>query len=241
MDIIFEIQDGARLEVVQSWLDAGGDVNAAITDSDGFRDAELFETDTLLRVAIKYSRTDLIRYLLSRGAAANDVDQMGLTVLHTVSFLRPASAPEIVSLLLAAGANVNARDLEGLTPLSRFLYYGKFSPEVAALLLRAGALVGDWAEDYMREREAGEPALASDEDWNAIKVMVAGVSAAGSWKAYCRLDHKKLFVLRALVARGRATTTSRTAPSVKWLLGAGSLALPDEIAWKILSFWRATE
>ena len=166
---------------------------------------------------------------------------MGLTVLHIVSFHGPASAPEIVSLLLAAGANVHARDLEGCTPLSRFLYYGKFSPEVAALLLRAGALVGDWAEDYMREREAGEPALASDEDWNAIKVMLAGVSAAGSWKAYCRLDHKKLFVLRALVARGRATTTSRTAPSVKWLLGAGSLALPDEIAWKILSFWRATE
>ena len=98
----------------------------------------------------------------------------------------------------------------------------------------------------MRGREAqealiGETALASDEDWNAIKVMVAGVSAAGSWKAYCRLDHKMLFVLRALVASGRATTTSRTAPSVKWLLGAGSLALPDEIAWKILSFWRATE
>ena len=109
------------------------------------------------------------------------------------------------------------------------------APAAATLVV-----VGE-VEDQMRWREAGEPALASDEDWNAIKVMVAGVSAAGSWKAYCRLDHKMLFVLRALVARGRATTTSRTAPSVKWLLGAGSLALPDEIAWKILSFWRATE
>ena len=150
-----------------------------------------------------------------------------------MSFHRLASAPEIVSLLLAAGANVNARDLEGYTPLGRYLYYGNCSPEVAALLLRAGALVDDccgkeiWrgkdladnpasAEDQMRWREAGEPALASDEDWNAIKVMVAGVSAAGSWKAYCRLDHKKLFVLRALVAHGRATTTSRTAPSAPY-------------------------
>ena len=45
----------------------------------------------------------------------------------------------------------------------------------------------------------------------------------------------------ACVDFNQLSTTSRTAPSVKWLLGAGSLALPDEIAWKILSFWRATE
>ena len=55
-----------------------------------------------------------------------------------------------------------------------------------------------------------------------------------------RVAIKKLLVLRALVTEGRAETTSRTAPSVKWLLGAGSLALPDELTWEILKFWRAT-
>jgi uncharacterized protein len=42
---------------------------------------------------------------------------------------------EVVRLLLAAGANVNARDRLGLTPLA----FGSDSPEIALLLLNAGA------------------------------------------------------------------------------------------------------
>ena len=55
-----------------------------------------------------------------------------------------------------------------------------------------------------------------------------------------RVAIKKLLVLRALVTRGRAETTSRTAPSIKLLLGAGSLALPNELIREILGYWRAT-
>ena len=55
-----------------------------------------------------------------------------------------------------------------------------------------------------------------------------------------RVAIKKLLVLRALVTGGRAETTSRTAPSIKWLLGAGSLALPNELIREILGYWRAT-
>ena len=55
-----------------------------------------------------------------------------------------------------------------------------------------------------------------------------------------RVAIKKLLVLRALVTSGRAETTSRTAPSIKWLLGAGSLALPNELIREILGYWRAT-
>ena len=59
---------------------------------------------------------------------------------------------------------------------------------------------------------------------------------------YARSQRNELFVLRALVARGRAKATSRTAPWLKWLLGAGSLAaLPDELARQVLGFWRPTE
>ena len=58
---------------------------------------------------------------------------------------------------------------------------------------------------------------------------------------YARAQRNELFVLRALVARGRAKATSRTAPWLKWLLGAGSLALPDELARQVLGFWRPTE
>ena len=58
---------------------------------------------------------------------------------------------------------------------------------------------------------------------------------------YARSQRNELFVLRALVARGRAKATSRTAPWLKWLLGAGSLALPDELARQVFGFWRPTE
>ena len=58
---------------------------------------------------------------------------------------------------------------------------------------------------------------------------------------YARAQQNELFVLRALVARGRAKATSRTAPWLKWLLGAGSLALPDELVRQVLGFWRPTE
>ena len=58
---------------------------------------------------------------------------------------------------------------------------------------------------------------------------------------YARTQRNELFILRALVARGRAKATSRTAPWLKWLLGAGSLALPDELARQVLGFWRPTE
>ena len=56
-----------------------------------------------------------------------------------------------------------------------------------------------------------------------------------------RAQQNELFVLRTLVARGRAKATSRTALWLKWLLGAGSLALPDELVRQVLGFWRPTE
>jgi len=56
-----------------------------------------------------------------------------------------------------------------------------------------------------------------------------------------RAQQNELFVLRALVARSRAKATSRTALWLKWLLGAGSLALPDELVRQVLGFWRPTE
>ena len=59
------------MEVVQSWLDAGGDVNAVVTDmSSMWHGGVCRGAETLLRVAVKYSWIEGIRYLLSRGAAA---------------------------------------------------------------------------------------------------------------------------------------------------------------------------
>jgi len=44
---------------------------------------------------------------------------------------------------------------------------------------------------------------------------------------------KDVMVLRALAVKGRATTTC---PALQFLIDA-----PDEVAWKVLSFWRVDE
>ena len=169
LDLSGDLVDAAEsgnLEIVQRWLDGGGDVNGR--DRWGY---------TLLMHAAQYGRTDLVRYLLSRGAAANETSRDGNTALHwacdettfyatssslpllgpwvDVPIRAPGSGPDIVKMLLDAGVSVHARNDNNSTPLSRFLYNGR-SPKIALMLLRAGAmldLIDRSAEDSIRERE----------------------------------------------------------------------------------------
>ena len=73
------------------------------------------------------------------------------------------------------------------------------------------------------------------------KDMIIGVRAEGSWKQYCRRDHKKILRLRSLVARGRATP-KKWSPrghdrrAIEFIVKIGD----NGIAWKILSFWKET-
>ena len=71
------------------------------------------------------------------------------------------------------------------------------------------------------------------EDFAAVKNLVTGVRAAGSYKLYCRIEHKTILRLRSLVVRKRATT--------KNALLARIVRLPNGPCWKVLSYWRATE
>ena len=169
LDLSRDLVDAAEsgnLEIVERFLDGGGDVNGR--DRWGY---------TLLMHAAQYGRTDLVRYLLSRGAAANECSMDGNTALHwacdettfyatssslpllgpwvDVPIRAPGSGPDIVKMLLDAGVSVHARNDNNSTPLSRFLYNGR-SPKIALMLLRAGAmldLIDRSAEDVMRERE----------------------------------------------------------------------------------------
>ena len=161
-----------------------------------------------------------------------------------------------VLLLVNAGADVNARNRVGnnppLTALS--LALGTFplrlvrphSLEIVATLLRAGASLDSCYDGYSAEeimqREEVESSMGLSKEmwdagvcadqWNACKTLIAGLRAAGSWKALERVPRKAVIVLRCLHVRGRATTAD---PIMKFLCELGD----NGVVWNVLSYWSA--
>ena len=171
----------------------------------------------------------------------------------------------MLSLLLGAGANVNAREYAGKTPL----YYainalGHSQPaletgtgpssEVRATmiteLLRAGASLdtcratGDTAEDIIHRDETAEDTIRSVESWGS-----ATLAENEHWLATKRLvagvrkygTYKRY--MRAphrdvLAVRGLAQRgkLSTRDPVLNFLARLGD----NGVCWHILSFWRAT-
>ena len=165
-DDLVDATEIGNLEIVERWIDGGGDVNG-----------RCIWGCTLLMHAAEYGRTDIVRYLLSRGAAANEYTTYGTTALHwacdektcyatssmeagsrpwaEVPKREPGSGPDVVKMLLDAGVSVHTIGGGDLTPLGRFLREGR-SPIIATMLLRAGAMLdftGRSAEEVMRKRE----------------------------------------------------------------------------------------
>jgi ankyrin repeat protein len=122
--------------VVASILKGGADVNA--------RDAH-GET-TIFKAAeahgLPANRGGVIRLLISSAADPNVKNEKGDTALH-IRFIDP----DALKALIAAGANVNALNDNGETPLMT-----TSSPEAAAILLQAGA-------DISIHSKAGKTAL----------------------------------------------------------------------------------
>ena len=59
---------------------------------------------------------------------------------------------------------------------------------------------------------------------------IAGVRREGSWKAYCRVEHKRLLRLRSYLVRGYAETTDARVDRI--------LRLPNGACWTVLAYWR---
>ena len=84
--------------------------------------------------------------------------------------------------------------------------------------------------------EEANPALRDNDSFLQAKALINGVRAEGSWKAFCRRDHKQILRLRSLVARGRARERLATSRAMKFIVRQGD----NGIVWNILSFWQAT-
>ena len=88
-------------------------------------------------------------------------------------------------------------------------------------------------EDVIRACEGSYTDLPEKPLWVAATALVHGVRAAGgTWAAYRRLPRKEVLRLRSLSKRGRAKATDPVLDRV--------FQLPNELAWCVLDFWRAT-
>jgi len=163
----------------------------------------------------------------------------------------------MVSLLLAAGALANARCAENEnlhTPLAWVLtFYNtemqqessmRLCLDIVTMLLRAGASLdacgGEdgtataeqmWYESSykLRSLELSE----DDEHWVAVKALLDGVRAAGSYKRYMRTPHRDVLAVRGLAQRDKLSTND---PVLYFLAQLGD----NGVVWHVLSFWRAT-
>jgi hypothetical protein len=206
----------------------------------------------------------LAEYLLSRGASVNTGDA---SVLHCAVVRHHSSHPtDMVGLLLRAGADVDARDDRGESPIAwaiaNFRDFDANSTEreltraleCTVQLLRYGASLADgfyhperWEgscslEDFLEFQTTRSPGITSTKQWIDCQAILAGVQTAGSWRAF-RDDRNNPWrayerVPRKAVLRLRSLVARKRATTANPLFNA-LFASPNEIVWHVLSFWRA--
>ena len=130
----------------------------------------------------------------------------------------------VVKELLKCGASLDTvcssrRNSEEIAraSLSKPIYTGDGIPEAPQLARRPGAV-------------------------EAFLALLADVRAAGSFKRYANAPRLDIVVLRKLAESGRVVATRGVATRLfaprRRLQAMGSRALPDELFWRILQFWR---
>ena len=188
----------------------------------------------------------LARRLLARGADPNPLTYGDLSPLHAAATARGPFSLDLVEALLASGAAPNARTAAGAgnkTPLMVAIEALSLRPSrfpalaVVRALLRGGARIdricgSEDAEMRMWRIERLRPEVCEEQNWLACRETFDCIRAAGSWKAFVRRPHVDLFVLRALVIRGRAKTRDAGLRRL--------VTLPNPVLWRVLNYWRAT-
>ncbi len=198
----------------------------------------------------------LARYLLDHGADANRRDYRHNTPLHYASLGRSVSSPAMAALLLKAGANVLVKNDNNNNPLT--LVLGKTATEgtsslrmkIALMLLRAlpsldcawTSVTGldysiEWVLDSRIILAGDTPPAPIVDCFDVLRAVVAGVRAAGGWRAYDRRPRAE--VLRLLALRRCAVVPSATRHDGPHIRSLDFLVrCPPEIAWQILGYWR---
>lgn len=116
----------ASLADVRALVEAGNSPDTPIEHGEN-------KTLPLLKAAWN-GRRDIVKYLLSKGAAVNGRDSDGQSALHEAAV---RGFDDVVEVLLQAGADAKAEDKRGNTPFGAALFNGHV--DVAEMLLKAGA------------------------------------------------------------------------------------------------------
>ncbi len=123
---VFEAAAAGELDKVKSLTTASPDLVRSFSH-DGF---------TPLHLAAFFGHKAVVGYVLSRGAAVNEISRnpSALRPIHSAAAHRePAVSLEIARALIAAGAEVNVKQAGGFTPLHSAALTGRL-PLVRALL-----------------------------------------------------------------------------------------------------------
>ena len=92
---------------------------------------------SLLMWAVLEGNESMVKLLVENGASLNFKERkLGYTALH---FAAQQQLPEIVDTLVAAGADIEAKDNYGNSPLFRATFYSNESGETIRALLHRGA------------------------------------------------------------------------------------------------------
>ena len=126
--LVFAVQSYSNIDIVTALLEAGADVNIRYGIG-----------NTILLDALEKNDTEIALSIFKYGAVVNACNiQEGISPLMIAAL--HAKNPEIISLFLKAGANVNSIDKKGMTPLM-YAARNNENPEIVSLLINAGANV----------------------------------------------------------------------------------------------------
>ena len=110
--LILACQHG-QVDIAEMLLGKGADVN--LTNCYG---------NSALHESARHGDTDLTRLLISEGSIVNTSNNKGSTPLHMFSY-SDAKTTAVASILLDAGAAIDARDARGMTPMLAAVMSGK--------------------------------------------------------------------------------------------------------------------
>ena len=263
---IMQAADDGDVPSVLAWLDAGNDVNDF---SENQENTLLLAAAS--NVSSRDENAQLARTLIARGADVNlRGDGLSPFEMVMIGGMGGGAENirirEYVLLLIDAGLTLREHDQHD--PLAWAICAFSQDPDFVALqivtaLLRAGAPLDSITSSHNRAGSLHthpaprvpdlipveeildyyeawrSPGLALNGHWIACRALVDAIRAAGgTWAAYRRQARKDVLRLRSLVMRGRARVrrTRRADPIVDRVF-----RLPNELAWHVLQFWRATD